>query len=146
MLTLIRASKHTGQLFSVQLATYTYKEIVSCYPAVNTPSLSNQSFVRYVHFYILSLLIHHLPFSITIELFSKTSFTLLDSHTENAVDLLICPREKRYSLLPQKTVSTPLPFVQKIQPTTYQTQDYAYPADTKVTAARSIQKLTSLLV
>lgn len=94
MLTLIRASKYTGQLFSVQLATYTYKEAVSCFPAVNTPSWSNRSFVRYVHFYILSLLIHHLPFSITIGLFSKTSFTLLDSHTENAVDLLICPREK----------------------------------------------------
>lgn len=54
MLTLIRASEvlttYTGKLFSVQLATYTYKETVSCFPAVNTPSPSNQSFVRYVHF------------------------------------------------------------------------------------------------
>lgn len=100
MLASIWASKvlttYTGQFFfSVQLATYMYKETVSCFLAVYTPSPSNQSFIRYVHFYILFLLFHHLPFSITIELFSKTSFTLLDSRTENAVDLLICPREKR---------------------------------------------------
>lgn len=67
---------------------------MSCFPAVNTPSPCNQSFVRYPHSYILFLLFHHLQFSITIELFSKTSFTLLDSYRENAVDLLICPREK----------------------------------------------------
>lgn len=65
MLTLIRASKvlttDTGQHFSVQLAPYTYRETVSGFPAVNTPSPTNQSFVRYVHFLHPFLTLSPLP-------------------------------------------------------------------------------------
>lgn len=58
-------------------------------------------------FYTLFLLFLCLQFSITIEFFSKPSFTLPDSHTENAVDLLICPREKSSLASWGKTYSPP---------------------------------------
>lgn len=99
MLTSIRASKvlitYNGQLFQSSQQPIHIRRQCLVSLQLTLPHPSNQPFVRYALFYILFLLFHCLPFSITIELFSKTSFTLLDSYAENAIDLLICPREKR---------------------------------------------------
>lgn len=85
----------TGQLLLDQLAGTQGDGSASCLSSQLTlPHQATNPLLGMCIFYILFLLLLSFQFSITIELFSKPSFTLPDSHVENAIDLLICPRKK----------------------------------------------------